>query len=106
MSRMSGKQLVIQVTVVIERDGSQYHAYCPNLKGLHVGGATIDETLENATDAVIVYLNSLVRHGDPLPVGPFCNVVERKPRIPKIPQGAFLRHIQLQWPSLRTFGTA
>ncbi len=58
-----------RVEVIVERDGDGYHAYCPALKGLHMGGDTEEEALANARDAVIVYLKSLIKHGDPIPVG-------------------------------------
>ena len=57
-------------SVVVEKDGKLFHAFCPGLKGLHVDGKTEDEALQNATEAASCYLASLVRHGDPLPIGP------------------------------------
>ncbi len=57
------------IQVVIKPDESGFHAYCPALKGLHVGGATEEEALQNARDAAIAYLNSLVKHGEPIPLG-------------------------------------
>ena len=56
-------------SVVIERDGKSFHAFCPGLKGLHVDGSTEQEALQNAAAAVKAYIASLVRHGDALPVG-------------------------------------
>ena len=101
-----GGRLTIEVTVIIEKDGDGFHAFCPNLKGLHVGGGTLEKTLELAQEAVVLYLNSLARHGDPLPVGPFLNVVdEGEPKSFQIPMGAFLRHVQVQWPSPTGSGT-
>lgn len=57
------------VDIAVEPDGDQYHAYCPALKGLHVGGQTKDEAVRNAVDAVELYLVSLVKHDDPIPLG-------------------------------------
>ena len=67
----AGREAVIRFTVdiIIEPDDAQFHAFCPALKGLHVGGRTEKEALKNVTDAAMLYLESLIRHGDPIPVG-------------------------------------
>ena len=57
------------VSVVLERDGDEFHAYCPALKGLHVSGTTEKEAISNAKDAACAYLESLIKHKDPIPVG-------------------------------------
>ena len=58
-----------KVQVVIEPDGTGFHAYCPALKGLHTCGDTEEEALQNAKDAATAYLRSLMKHGDPIPIG-------------------------------------
>lgn len=58
-----------KVEVVVEPDGTGFHAYCPALKGLHVDGASRDDALQNAVDAAVVHLLSLIQHGDPIPIG-------------------------------------
>ena len=58
-----------KIEVVVEPDDSGFHAYCPALKGLHTSGTTEKEALDNARDAAIAYLESLIKHGDPIPVG-------------------------------------
>lgn len=63
------KKLEFRLTIVIEPDADGFHAYCPALKGLHTCGETEQETLENAKHAAIAYLRSLIKHGDPIPVG-------------------------------------
>ena len=57
------------VKIVIEQDDDQFHAFCPQLKGLHVGGRTQLEVLKNAEDGATLYLKSLIEHGDPIPDG-------------------------------------
>jgi len=57
------------IQIEIERDGEEFHAYCPALKGLHTCGSTEEEALKNAKDAAIAYLQSLIKHGDPIPIG-------------------------------------
>jgi predicted RNase H-like HicB family nuclease len=95
--------LRLSITLVVERDGDSYHAYVPAFKGLHVDGDTELEAVRNAEKAVNVYLHSLVMHGDSLPIGPDCSIL-REEKIPHIPVGAMLRHIELQWPSLNMSG--
>ncbi len=67
--RGTGHVVQFSVDVVVEPDDGEFHAYCPALKGLHVGGETEEEALKNAMDAVELYLKSLIKHGDPIPVG-------------------------------------
>lgn len=98
------RQLRLQITVVIEPDGDSFHAYCPAFKGLHVDGANEKEALRNAAQAIGVYVNSLVSHGEPLPVGPDCSVEEEQVQV--VPPGAFLRYLELQWPSLSMSGSS
>jgi predicted RNase H-like HicB family nuclease len=67
---MSGKnnKIMFTIPIVIEPDNGEFHAYSPLLKGLHVGGETEEEALNNAKDAAVAYLISLIKHGDPIPV--------------------------------------
>jgi len=62
-------RLEFQLHFVVEPDEDEYHAYCPALKGLHTGGATAEEALENAKDAAVAYISSLIKHHDPIPIG-------------------------------------
>jgi predicted RNase H-like HicB family nuclease len=62
-------KIEFQVEIVVEPDGDEYHAYCPALKGLHACGATVKEALNNARDAASAYIESLIKHGDPIPIG-------------------------------------
>ena len=57
------------VDIVVEPDESEFVAYCPALKGLHVGGTTAQEATENANDAIACHLTSMMKHGDPIPKG-------------------------------------
>jgi predicted RNase H-like HicB family nuclease len=71
-------EILFELHIVVEPDGDQFHAYCPALKGLHVPGETIEEAFENAKDAAILYLMSLIKHGDPIPLG--VRIPEKKAR--------------------------
>jgi len=57
------------IEIIIEPDEDSYHAYCPALKGLHTCGETVEEAVQNAKYAAQAYLESLVKHGDSIPIG-------------------------------------
>ncbi|MDC1068856.1 type II toxin-antitoxin system HicB family antitoxin [Candidatus Kapabacteria bacterium] len=48
------------LTIKIEKDGLEYHAWCPELKGCHTHGKTIDEAKLNLKDALNLYLDVLI----------------------------------------------
>ena len=50
-----------------QADGG-YHAFCPALVGCHSEGDTLEESVANLREAIMVYLESLRIHGEPLPV--------------------------------------
>jgi len=79
-----------RIQVVIEPDEGGFHAYCPALKGLHTCGETEQEALQNAKDAAIAYLQSLLKHGDPIPVG----VIEGKRAAPYPHKRRVYHHIE------------
>ena len=55
-------------TTIIEReeDGG-FHASCPALPGCHSQGDTYEETVDNITDAIRLYIESLKAHSEPVP---------------------------------------
>jgi len=57
-----------EIGIIVEADGDAFYAHCPALPGLHVDGETEQEAIDNAKDAVIAYLQSMVKHGDPVPL--------------------------------------
>ena len=57
-----------EVGVIIEKDDTGFIAYCPVLKGLVVEGNTEKEVKKNFECAFISYINSALKHGDPLPI--------------------------------------
>ncbi len=87
--------LRLAITVVVEKDGDSYHAFCPALRGLHVDGETEEEALDHAKDAIEVYLVSVARHGDAVSAGP---EVGKPIRLPK---GAAVHTIETRWPVLQ-----
>ena len=44
----------------IEKDGSEFHAWCPELIGCHTHGETVANALENLKDAVQLYLDTMM----------------------------------------------
>ncbi len=63
-----------QVETIVAPDGDEYHAYCPAHKGLHACGETADGALSNAHAAATTYIESFIKHGDPIPVGVLIDV--------------------------------
>ncbi|MFM5981205.1 MAG: type II toxin-antitoxin system HicB family antitoxin [Sphaerospermopsis kisseleviana] len=59
---------IYNYTVILEReeDGG-YHAFCPILKGCHSQGETFEETIDNITEAIELYLESLKADSQPIP---------------------------------------
>jgi len=44
------------ISFEIEKDGTEYHTWCPELPGCHTNGKTVKEAIENLKDAVQRYL--------------------------------------------------
>ena len=44
-----------------------FHAFCPALKGCHTEGETTEEALRNIREAIELYIDSLLAHGEPVP---------------------------------------
>lgn len=69
MAIIQKPMLGFRIEIIVEPDDAGFHAYCPALKGLHVSGDTEEEALQNAREAALAYLESLIKHHDPIPVG-------------------------------------
>jgi len=92
--------LRLRISAFIEKDGDGYHAFAPAFRGLHVDGSTEAEVVENLKEAIVVYLRSLSEHNDPLPIGPDLSVHE----VIRVPEGALLRNLTVQWSSTQMCG--
>jgi len=44
------------LTFKLEKDETQWHAFCPDLPGCHTFGANQEEALKNLKNAVMLYL--------------------------------------------------
>jgi len=49
----------MKVNIIIEKDQHGYYAYCPQLKGCHSQGESLEEVLANIKEAVELYLETL-----------------------------------------------
>jgi len=49
----------MKVNVIIEKDQYGYYAFCPELKGCHTQGDSLEEVLENIKEAAELYLETL-----------------------------------------------
>lgn len=48
-----------KVSIVIEKDGYGYYAYCPELEGCQTQGGTLEEVMDNIREAIELYLETL-----------------------------------------------
>ena len=48
-----------KLNIIIEEDEDGFYAYCPELKGCHSQGDTLEEVQTNITEAVELYLETL-----------------------------------------------
>ncbi len=55
---MNGEKSVL--TFKIEKDGNEFHAWCPELSGCHTHGETVTKALDNLKDAVQLYLDTMM----------------------------------------------
>jgi predicted RNase H-like HicB family nuclease len=46
-------------SVIIERDGVGYYAYCPELPGCQTQGDSMEEAVANIKEAISLYLETL-----------------------------------------------
>jgi predicted RNase H-like HicB family nuclease len=52
---------VYNYTVILEKESEGgYHVFCPMLRGCHSQGDTFEEAIENITEAIELYLESLM----------------------------------------------
>jgi predicted RNase H-like HicB family nuclease len=48
-----------KANVLIEKDEHGFYAWCPEIKGCHSQGATIEDALANIREAIELYLETL-----------------------------------------------
>ncbi|MGA3023683.1 MAG: type II toxin-antitoxin system HicB family antitoxin [Bryobacteraceae bacterium] len=57
----------MRYAIVIEQTETGYSAYAPDLPGLGVTGATIEEVRELISRGVAIYVHELQSHGETVP---------------------------------------
>jgi predicted RNase H-like HicB family nuclease len=65
---MKNSKTAYNYTVLLEKeeDGG-YHAFCPILRGCHSQGDTFEEAIANITEAIELYIESLIADSQPIP---------------------------------------
>ncbi|MDO8598831.1 MAG: type II toxin-antitoxin system HicB family antitoxin [bacterium] len=53
--------------VIIDPDTKGYHGYVPALRGCHTWGRTVTQTKAHLREAISVYIESLLAHGEEVP---------------------------------------
>ena len=64
----------MEYTIVIEKAPRNYAAYVPDLPGCVATGATRDEAIREIGAAIVLHIESLREHGEPVPA-PQCTAV-------------------------------
>ena len=62
------KCIKFRIRICVEPDEEGYYAYCPELKGIHEEGSSVEEATENAKESALVLLQSILEDGAPLPI--------------------------------------
>lgn len=90
-----------RVTVVIESDGEQFHAFCPALPGIHSNAPTVEEARDRTIPAIERYLDFLDEQGGPNPVWPGLEMDASKEIIPFLPNPteSTIQSVEVPWPS-------
>ncbi len=52
----------MSLTFKLEKDGKQWHAYCPQLHGCHTFGSTKEHALKNLKDAAMLYIEDEIEN--------------------------------------------
>ena len=54
--------------IIIQPDGKSFHGFVPSLPGCHTWGKTIQETQTNVREAMELHIESLLAHGETVPL--------------------------------------
>jgi len=73
MNKGERAPIKLRININVDSDEDGFHAYCPVLKGLHTCGNTEEEAVNNAVEASLAYLESIIKHGEPFPAGILVN---------------------------------
>ena len=62
----------MEYTIVIEKAPENYAAYVPDLPGCVATGASREEAIREIEKAIVLHIQSLRKHGEPVPA-PQCS---------------------------------
>ena len=74
-TKIPEQTITLSTSIYIERLEHGYYATCPNFKGLHTYGDTEKEVISNAKEAIVAYVLSVLKQGEPIPC---CQIIEEK----------------------------
>ena len=67
-SMSTSEAKIYNYTVICEKESEGgYHAFCPVLKGCYSQGDNFEEALVNITEAMELYIDSLLEDKEPIP---------------------------------------
>lgn len=58
---------MFRYTIIIEKAGNNYSAYCPDLPGCVATGQTVEETIERMREAIAFHIEGLKKEGLNIP---------------------------------------
>ncbi|RLI81865.1 type II toxin-antitoxin system HicB family antitoxin [Archaeoglobales archaeon] len=58
---------MFKYTIIIEKAGNNYSAYCPDLPGCIATGSTTEETIERMKEAIKFHIEGLKKEGLKIP---------------------------------------
>jgi len=58
---------MFKYTIIIEKAGNNYSAYCPDLPGCIATGSTAEETIERMKEAIKFHIEGLKKEGLKIP---------------------------------------
>ena len=61
------RSIIVKYTVVIEETDNGYSAYAPDVPGCVAAGDTVSEVEDLIREALVLHLESLREHGEPVP---------------------------------------
>lgn len=93
--------MMTTVTVVIESDGEQFHAFCPGMPGIHSNAPTVEEARDRTIPAIVRYLDFLDEQGGPNPVWPGLEMDAGSELIHLLtnPAESIIQSVEVPWPS-------
>ena len=74
----------VHYTAIIERAGSSYSVFFPDLPGCTSAGDTLQEAALNAEEALSGHLAVSAEHGDPIPAPSDLDAIEIDPEVDEV----------------------